>query len=130
MADLSVSIDLGATSDGGPFGPDEIDLQSRRLREEFLQLDVNEVRIARDGPPLDLTKAVDANLLGAILVSLSDPTVLVAVMETVKSWIGRSQRRTARLEIDGDILDVTGISSRDQTRLIDQWIARHSKARN
>jgi len=32
-----------------------------------------------------------------------------------------------KLELDGDALELTGVSSRDQQRLIELWIERHAE---
>jgi hypothetical protein len=37
----------------------------------------------------------------------------------------RAPSRTARLEIDGDVLVATGLDSDEQQALIDRWLERH-----
>jgi hypothetical protein len=44
----------------------------------------------------------------------------------IQGWLGRSQQRSVKLELDGDVLELTGVSSRDQQRLVDEWLRRHS----
>lgn len=127
MKDLQVDIKLDVAGDEDSPDPDYVDLLCRQLREEFLQLDVDDVRLSRDGQPPEHAKAVDTTLLGTLLISLSDPSVLAAVVEAAKNWVSRSQGRTARLEIDGDVLDLKGLSKQDQTRLVDLWINRQSR---
>jgi hypothetical protein len=44
----------------------------------------------------------------------------------IQGWLGRSQQRSVKFELDGDVLELTGVSSRDQQRLVDEWLRRHS----
>ena len=41
--------------------------------------------------------------------------------------VSRHERRMISLEIDGDRLQMTGVSDKEQGRLIDVWISRHFK---
>ncbi len=106
---------------------EEVDSLARHLREELLQLYVESVDAPSVGlPPVGTKSGAEVAAIGTFLVTFSDPAVLSAVVETIKMWIGRSNERTARLEIDGDVLDMRGVSASAQERLIDQWIARHN----
>jgi hypothetical protein len=44
----------------------------------------------------------------------------------VRSWLGGSGQRTVKLEMDGDLLELTGVSSKEQRRLTDEWLRRHA----
>ena len=44
----------------------------------------------------------------------------------MKSWISLSGGHSVKLEIDGDVLEVNGITRRDQRQLIQAWIDRHT----
>jgi hypothetical protein len=33
-----------------------------------------------------------------------------------------------RIELDGDVLEVSGVSSEERQRLVDAWIERHGRA--
>jgi hypothetical protein len=46
---------------------------------------------------------------------------------TVRSWLRRDQTRSVKLKLDGDALDLRGLSSGDRLRLIDAWIRRHAE---
>ena len=52
--------------------------------------------------------------------------LLTKLIETVQSWISRGGERSVRLEIDDDVLEVTGITREDQRKLIQAWIDRHA----
>jgi hypothetical protein len=52
--------------------------------------------------------------------------VLKSVVDTTVAWLGRQRARSVKLTLDGDTLELTGVSSDEQDRLVDQWIARHA----
>ncbi|MBA2425721.1 MAG: hypothetical protein H0V60_01410 [Actinobacteria bacterium] len=45
----------------------------------------------------------------------------------IQKWVAGKGSRSVKLELDGDALEVTGLSSADQQRLITAWIERHSE---
>ncbi len=114
--------------DAGPdAGPDELELLALRLRHELLALDVEEVR--RDGmrEAPNGARGIDPGQIGSLLVSLvGAPELLRSVVGLVRDWLGRSRARSVHVEIDGDVLDVTGVSSADQDRLIEAWLSRRT----
>ena len=93
------------------------------LRRELERL--GEVRAGAAGAPQ--TRAIDFATLGQIVVTVSGVAGgLVPVVEAVRGWLrARAESRTARLEIDGDVLVVTGLDSDEQQTLIDRWLERH-----
>ncbi len=64
--------------------------------------------------------------LGALLVHLADPEMLAGVVAAVRSWLSGSSRHSIKLELGGDVLELTGVSSQEQRRLTDEWLARHA----
>lgn len=68
---------------------------------------------------------MDVAALGALIVHLANSQLLGAVVAAVGSWLGGS-KRSIKLELDGDALELTGISSQEQRRLTDEWLARHT----
>jgi hypothetical protein len=48
------------------------------------------------------------------------------VMGAVRSWLAGSSRRSIKLGLGGDVLELTGVSSKEQRRLTDEWLARHT----
>ena len=76
----------------------------------------------------DFTPPYDPVTWGALLVALTaSGGVLTTLVNTLQSWLTRHERRSVTLEIDGDRLEVTGISSQEQQRLIDTWLSRHGE---
>jgi hypothetical protein len=122
MGELSVEVQAGSDTD-----TEELTQPADRLRAEFLDLDVYAVRhLARGGVPED---AKGAGLLAAseLVVGLvTSPEVLTSIIDTVRSWLGRNRARSVKLTLDGDTLEVTGVSSAEPERLIDLWVTRHA----
>ena len=113
----------------GEAAPDELHRLTERLRRELLDLDVADVRRRTEGEAPDGARAIDVEALGTLLVTaVTAPEVLRAVVGTIRDWLGRSRARSVCLEIDGDVLQVTGISSSDQERLIESWLARRVRS--
>jgi hypothetical protein len=108
---------------------DELDRLTLRLRRELLQLDVYDVRHGgvREAP--DGARGIDPGTIGSLLVSLAGgPGALRAVVRVVRDWLGRSRARSVHLEIDGDVLEVTGIASANEDRLIEDWLSRRGRS--
>lgn len=126
MADAKAQLAIEISA--GPFADaEELDALVAQLRRELLELDVESVERARGGPAPAGARAVDVLALGTLLVSLIDPaTVLPAVVGAVEVWLSGRRQRSVKLELDGDILEVTGLSSKDQRRLIERWLDRHT----
>jgi len=97
----------------------------RQLRRELLELDVDSVDLPRSADPPPGSRAVDVTALGALVVTIAQTPLLGAVVDTVRSWLARSRHGTIKLELNGDVLELTGISSDEQRRLTDEWLRRH-----
>jgi hypothetical protein len=108
--------------------PEELASLSRQLRHELLQLDVESVELAAIGPAPDGSKAIDAVAVGQLVAQLAaSADALKVVVGTITAWLRRGRVvRAIKLQMDDDVLEVTGVSSEDQKRLIDVWIARHA----
>jgi hypothetical protein len=98
------------------------------LRRELLLLDVEDVTglpIA-EAPPG--AKGTVVSAAGGLLVGLGQAADgLRSVVSLVTDWLGRGggTRRTVRLELGGDVLELSRASEADQTRLIDLFVSRH-----
>jgi hypothetical protein len=101
------------------------------LRQELLQLDVQDVTALRKGEPPPGSRAFDVTAVGALLVSLRGSVeALQAVVSAVRKWLARGEgvRRTVRLEIGGDTLELSEATIADQDRLIDLFVRQHAVA--
>ncbi len=95
------------------------------LREDLLDLDVQAVDAVpsgRDAP--DLSKGVLEVVGGWLAVNLG-PEVLRTVVARVSTWASRNSR-SVELSLGGDVLKLTGVTSAQQERLIDEWLARQA----
>jgi hypothetical protein len=118
---------LGVQVVVGPDGdPEETAEATLRLRRELLDLDIDAVEVPGSGEPPPGSRAVDVAALGALLVHLADSEMLAGVVAAVRSWLSGSSRRSIKLELGGDVLELRGVSSQEQRRLTDEWLARHA----
>ncbi|MHB8243168.1 MAG: hypothetical protein ACYDHN_14410 [Solirubrobacteraceae bacterium] len=100
---------------------------TQRLRDELLGLDVDAVGLATYGEAPVGAKGAELIAFGglAIQLVLTSP-VLKSVVDTTVVWLGRQHARSVKLILDGDTLEVTGLSSEEQSRLVEQWVSRHA----
>jgi hypothetical protein len=98
-----------------------------RLRRELLELDVEAVEVPRAGEAPPGTRAVELAALGALVVTVAQSDLLGPIVAAVRSWLAGQQQRSIKLELDGDVLELTGLSSKDQQRLADEWLRRHTR---
>ena len=120
-AELSVELQAGPDTDA-----EELAQLAGRLRSELLDLDVAAVRQAVRGEAPGDAKGAGLLAAGELVVGLvSSSPVLASVIDAVRSWLGRNRARAVKLTLDGDTLEVSGVSSAEQDRLIELWVSRH-----
>ena len=102
---------LLVTEDGAD--AERVDMLAGHLRRDLDQLDVDDVRPLPGGVAPPGTRAAQA--LGSVLAA-------------VRSWLSRSPGpvRTVRLELEGDVLELSQASASEQQRLIDLFESRHA----
>lgn len=120
QATLGIQVELGPDADA-----EEISEATLQLRRELLDLDVEAVELPRAGDPPPGTRAVELAALGALVVTVAQSPLLGPVVAAVRSWLAGSPQRSIKLELDGDALELTGLSSNEQRRLVDEWLRRH-----
>ena len=82
-------------------------------------------------PPAEVPRAFDAAAVGALLIALGQSAEgLRSVVSVIGNWLrrGDATRRTVRLELNGDALELSQASVADQARLIELFIGRHTSA--
>lgn len=122
-AELELLVDAGSGAD-----EDEVERLARSLRAELLELDVDAVEPASSGSAPEDARAVEALMLGALVVRLGrNSEALSSLVRTVRGWLGEGDRKV-RIELDGDVLELTGTSTEERQRLVDAWIDRHARA--
>jgi hypothetical protein len=120
-ATLGIQVELGPDADD-----EEVAEATLQLRRELLDLDVDSVDLPTAGQPPPGTRGVEVAALGALLVSVTQSQLLAPVLAAVRSWLGGSPQRSIKLELEGDTLELTGVSSSEQRRLVDEWLQRHT----
>jgi hypothetical protein len=122
LTELSVELHAGPDTDS-----EELTQLTGRLRAELLDLDVDAVsQPTRGEAPVDAKGAgllAAAELVVGLVVS---PEALASIIAGIRSWLGRNRDRSVKLTLDGDALEVTGVSSAEQDRLIELWLTRHA----
>src|SRR5215211_2864718 len=119
-ARLGIQVAVGPDAD-----PEEVAEATLQLRRELLDLDVEAVELPRGGEPPPGTRAVELAALGALVVTVGQSPLLGPVLAAVRSWLAGAPQRSIKLELDGDTLELSGISSTEQRRLVDEWLGRH-----
>jgi hypothetical protein len=112
---------------------ERLDALTGYLRRELLQLDVEDVRALPGGEPPPGARVFDVIAVGGLLVTLSSSAEgLRAVVSAVRKWLthGEGTRRTVRMEIDGDVLELSEATAADQGRLIEVFVSRHAAGRD
>lgn len=117
---LKIKIDAAPEADD-----EEIAELCRQLRQELMELDVDAVDQVDTGTVPAGAKG-DVLALGTLLVTLAGSGgVLTTLINALQSWLTRHERGTVTMEMDGDKLAMTGISSEQQRLLIKAFISRH-----
>ena len=120
LATLEIHLAVGPGADA-----EEIAEATSLLRRELLELDVEAVEIPRAGEPPPGSRGVDLAALGTLMVTVAQSQLLSSVVAAIGSWLAGSRRRSIRLELGGDVLELAGVSSDEQRRLTDEWLRRH-----
>jgi hypothetical protein len=96
-----------------------------QLRRELDNLDdVESVKPVREGTPPEGAKAIDVLAVGALAVKLA-PAAVGLVARLVQQWLSRSNARGAKLQIDGDVIELDRARREDNDRLIALLEAKH-----
>jgi hypothetical protein len=117
-ARLAIQVASGPDAD-----PEELATAAGQLREGLLELDIDNVELERTEAPPVGSKAVDLVEIGSLIVTAAQ-SQLGQVVAVIGSWLASRPERTVRLEIDGDVLELRGVSSSEQQRLTNAWLAR------
>ena len=106
--------------------PERLEQQSSSLRRELLELDVDDVAWRGEGAAPEGARGIDLVALGELLVSMQGSfEILKPVIESVRAWVARGQGekdRTAELTVGDKAIKLTGVSTDQQDRLIEQFI--------
>ena len=127
MTELSSGLgpDVMAVQVLAPPGADseELDDLTAMLRAELLELDVADVQPLTAAEAPDGAKGAVAAAGGWLAVHLG-PAALRGVVNAVAAWAARNSK-TVDLSLGGDHLILVGVSSEQQTEVINEWFRRH-----
>jgi hypothetical protein len=119
-----LSVELQAGPDAGA---EELAQLAGRLRAELLDLDVDDVQQPARAETPEESKGAGWLAAGELVVQLAaSAQALMSIIAGVRSWLGRNSVRSVKLTMGGDALEVSGVNSAEQDRLIDLWVARHA----
>jgi hypothetical protein len=121
---LSLKVELSA---GDGAGAEEQDELTRALREELLELDVQDVERPSGAVAPEGARAGEVIALSTLLVTLGQGALGI-VTSAIGRWVDRRGGRSVTLELDGDRIELGGVSEEDQRRLIETFVARHAEA--
>lgn len=104
-----------------------LDQLARQLRSELLEADVGDVAPLMAGEAPEGTRSVLAETAGALALAVA-PLGLAGVVGVAQEWAKAAlpRHRSVRLEIDGDVLELGGISRDRQEEMIAGWLKRHA----
>lgn len=108
-----------------PVDSDELEELSLQLREELMSLAVGSVRAESTGTAPPGAKAVDALAAGTMIITaVRSSAAVLSIVNTIRSWLKRNKQNSVRLTLNGHELEVEGLSSETQERLVIEWLAR------
>jgi len=119
---LILEVDVGRDGDA-----DDVEHSATQLRTELLELDVDSVEHAYTGDIPSGAKGVEAAALGALIIKWVGSSGLQALAAVLANWLDRDKSRSIKLRMGEDVLELTGLSSADQSRLIEYWIMHHDE---
>jgi hypothetical protein len=118
---LKLNINAGPEAD-----IEELAELTRQLREELIELEVEAVDLVSAGETPAEAKAGDSVTWGTLMVTLAaSGGILTTLINVLQAWLTRHEQRSVTLAIGDDKLEVKGLSSEEQQRLINTWLSRH-----
>ena len=118
---------LTLTLTGGPGADDEeLQDQAQRLRDDFMELDIEAVEFGRKEAPFGSKSglAIDWNTL---LLTLATSGTLTALIAAIQAWLLRNRESTVTIKRGDDELTIAGPGpySEEQKQAIAQWRNRN-----
>jgi len=126
---MAAELTLLLSEDGAD--PERVAMLTRHLRRELDQLDVERVSHLTVGEAPEGTRAFEVAAVGGLLVALADPAqALGKIVNVIRGWLSRTPGpvRTVRLELAGDVLELSQASATEQDRLVELFVRRHASS--
>ncbi|GAB3275143.1 hypothetical protein [Kineosporia babensis] len=109
--------------------PERLDTLTRQLRTRLLGTDVVDVRLASELAAPAGSRGVDLATAGALVITLAEalPSLGQAV-QVIRMWLsqGQGEGREVRIELDGDVLELSHATEQQQDDLVQIFIQKHS----
>ena len=105
-----------------------LDQLSRLLRDELRQLDGTDVRSGPSQPAPPGARGPGASTAATLVVALMGSGGLTAVITAVRAWLDRGHEapRSIRVEVDGDVLELSGATTAEHEELVSLFLSRHA----
>ena len=105
-----------------------LDQLSRMLRDELGHLDGADVRSGPSVPAPPGARGVDASTVSTLAIALIGTGGLPAVITAVRAWLDRGHEapRSIRMEVDGDVLELSGATASEHDELVSLFLSRHA----
>lgn len=118
---MNIRIDLGVSPDADAA---ELDAATLQLRADLLELDIESVERPTTLPPPG-ARSAEVALLGTLVVTAGQQAILT-LGRVLSDWLSRGPKRTVKLQLDDDLIELSNVSGEDQRRLLDAFLARHA----
>lgn len=122
----TLDVGLQLSSKGGE---GELDELTRQLRDELLNLDVDDVQLVSKGAPPAEAKGFGLLAVGGLIVKFVGSKAFANVVAAVGVWLARDKGRTAKLKIGDETIELSGLSAKQQQALIDTWTKKVAPAK-
>lgn len=121
--DATVQVWLGERGADGA----RLDLLHRQLRAQLDDVTSLDVSLGAPSAVPDGARGLDPATVGTLAVAVLGSGGLTALLASVREWLdrGHAAPRTVRVEIAGDVLELTGAAEEEQNELVDLFLARH-----
>jgi hypothetical protein len=107
--------------------PDAVDRLGRQLRNELRSLDVDVVQPPDPGPGGQGGAA--ASLSEWLVTTRTGEGEFVTVVATIRDWLGRrAAEHRVTLTVDGDTLELSGVTPVERAELVETFVRRHQPA--
>jgi hypothetical protein len=105
-----------------------LDQLGRLLRDELRQLDGTDVRPGPSQPAPLGARGAGASTAATLVVALMGSGGLTAVITAVRAWLDRGHEapRSIRVEVDGDVLELSGATAAEHDELVSLFLTRHT----
>ncbi len=105
---------------------EELDYLTAKLRRELRRLDLDNVTRVHEELPPPGAGGAELLALGSLIVDVGEQAgALPGVVRMVQGWVRHEPGRKARLEIDGDVVEMSAAGDGHQQLAAGEWLARH-----